>query len=307
MIIINQSSFLIRAILFFLISTNSVFSKVWINPDQKFIPVNGGNTIQPDIERRCAEDYLEPHEAVERLHWALKCGLISQKVLNENVGKERPIYPVFHYPGQNPIIIRTPKSRGMPCLAELNGNRVFDGEISRAFCTASCYTPDQRILFENAEFEIIDAFLNMETSIVTVSRNSTLEKINFTTSPVRSFTEELTETNHKILHIQTSSGANLKVTLNHPLVTSTGHMKEARALRVGDSLLLHTGIPDLIIDIDEIDYFGKVYNVDPKTDHFLEKIVVAEGLLNGSSWYQNDGVMHLNRVVFRESILAEKI
>lgn len=98
------------------------------------------------------------------------------------------------------------------------------------------------------------------------------------------------------------SGGKLSVTLNHPLVDGEGYMKKAEEFKIGDKLVLANGKKDKIVQINVVDFFGKVYNVAPKSNNSQENIVVAKGYLNGSHKFQTGEVTDYMRYSERKDI-----
>ena len=116
------------------------------------------------------------------------------------------------------------------------------------------------------------------------------------------FVSELLDTKHDVRTFHLASGGKLTVTDGHPIVDGNGYMREASYFKVGDSFVRTDGHADRIQRIDNKQYNGKVYNILPFTQSLLGNIVVAEGYLNGSAYYQNDGVGYLNQKLLRKTL-----
>lgn len=168
-----------------------------------------------------------------------------------------------------------------------------------AMCVSGCYTPDQRLVFKDGYQEIAQAMDSENLQIETLTEDSTLEHPKFQITELQAFTVDIAPSLQTIIDFETLSGKKLSVTPNHALLGADGKMREASSFRVGDCLVQVDGSDDPILKIQERSYFGKVYNVHPKSGKKLENIVVAEGLLSGSVYYQNDGIKDLNRALFR--------
>jgi hypothetical protein len=94
----------------------------------------------------------------------------------------------------------------------------------------------------------------------------------------------------------------LRITPNHPLLSNDGNVRQASEFKVGDLLVRADGTSDQIVSIEKEKYFGKVYNLDPNSKSLLGKLILAEGYVNGSSYYQNQELSKLNRILLRENL-----
>jgi hypothetical protein len=287
------------------------------------VPLNLGK-----IKDRCEEDNLSGPEAWERLQWLKNChrGLLvatynsingddgtsdEQKIAtiegewfyvggDRNKPKARPNYLTFGTATyENPLNWFAPRSATALC-SEFPANYQVLGE-----CTASCYEPDQRILFSEGEMPIEEALDKLQDQVMTLSDDATLDFVNLQSRRVKHYTRSATPTKHQILTIRSQSGGELKVTKNHPLLTAEGLMKEAGDFKVGDRLVQVDGQTDAIVAISEKEYFGRVFNIQPEADSEPGQIVVAQGFLSGSSWYQNDGYDFINRLILRRNVPLE--
>lgn len=279
------------------------------------------------IKERCENDSLSPVEAKGRFDWLVKNhkGLLvayynetleddgssdNDKVSslesewfyiggNRSKPKPRPNYLTF-----GNTAYENPANWFAPSVASAAFLDFPSGYIALGECTSSCYTPDQKILFSQGEVAIKDALDTLADDVFTLNDGATRESFGFETRKIHHYTRSATETQHKILTITTEQGGQLKVTLNHPLLRADGTMVEAADLKVGDKLIKVDGQDDQIESIAESDFFGRVYNLQPDSTSNEGQIVIAQGFLSGSSWFQNDGLDTLNRVVLRRSIPA---
>ena len=261
------------------------------------------------IEQRCEDDSLTIAMAIGRNDWSKKCEHISHRTwdynMNDDYGKQRarPFYPSYYVPNDFDDWWRAPTKKTTACSRPAK----FSAMIH---CRASCYTPDQKLLFPEGELTIFDAFTRRVSKIVTLDDAASLDNLVYTTRPVDAYSESVRDVLHEILVVKTETGGELKVTPNHPLMVSTGHMRTADNMSVGDELIAEDGSFDSITSIESIEFYGKVYNVRP--DSFGEEgvslngqIVVAQGYLSGSMYYQNTGANHVNRLILRDSLPEE--
>lgn len=262
---------------------------------------------------RCisSKDSLEAHEAIERREWAIKCfptqrGPIyyNKQMMNlEGVLSEG--YPTLLFVDDagmvsNPSNWFAPKDRNAQCNFPA-------GYVIVGYCAAGCYTPEQVLLFDNGYRSIAEAKHEDIKSIRTLSADSSMDSLDFITSPIDYFITDLVEGKHDILFFQMKSGGELRVTTNHPIVDSKGRMRSADTLKIGESLVLLTGEFDPITKITPEEHYGRVYNLEVKGNNLLEKVVVAQGYLNGSVYYQNEGLKDLNRMIFRANVIPNKL
>jgi hypothetical protein len=273
-------------------------------------------SAQVPNEGRCASDQLYSNTvANERIEWALRCGHITaqqawsyRNEFDVAAGMPKPktlyTYPLFGW--LYPDIYRTvvwvaPTDRNAQCPLPYNGTY---GGYARVVseCLVGCYTPEQKLRFSTGEVTIQDAEENDRTDIVTLSAVASMERLSFQTGQVASYTVDIVDAEQTILNIRTRSGGHLRVTTNHPIVDSSGVMKQADEFLEGDELIREDGSLDPIVSIEKELFYGKTYNLKPDTYDALTNIVVAQGFLNGSGRYQDKTVTEGNRALLRRNI-----
>lgn len=217
--------------------------------------------------------------------------------------KLRPEYPTFGDEGNiysltndqlwphptNPndcTLYRTPSGTDPSPIFFVNG-----------FCTASCYAPDQELLFPDGKSRIVDAVAQMKPEVITLTADSSLESFSLQTSPTHSYTAEVRDSTHKILEFTMASGGKLRVTTEHPMINGEGRLVQAQTLKVGDQMIRQDGAFDAIVSVVQTQHVGKVYNLQPDTAERTSHIMVAQGYLVGSSRFQNDEVEYTNRII----------
>ncbi|MBF0361643.1 MAG: hypothetical protein HQK49_11565 [Oligoflexia bacterium] len=254
------------------------------------------------IPERCSEDSLSAEESIERLHWANRCGYLTARYLdfclNDDNGsvRARPMYPSFISSDFSKAWVQAPKNRNSECIIP-DAFKV----VQPIFCISSCYTPDQKILFaSNKNISIIDAYNSNFPTVMVAKDSSTIGNILLEEIPIKFFTKEAIDTNNQIIKFTTESTKTIKVTSNHPLIDGDGYLKEANNFKISDYLLNEHGQKEKIIDISHFNHFGKVYNILPESKNISNHILVAGGLLSGSAYFQNDGVIYLNRKLLRD-------
>jgi hypothetical protein len=228
----------------------------------------------------------------------------------------KPLYPTF---GTNADISKSTQLFPNPNYArgdcrlftDKAATNVADTNLSgffvNGYCTANCYTPDQKIAFARGEETILDAVTALRTGVTTLAPTSTLERIQLKTDDVAAYTRDLHDGTSVIIEIRTASGGELRVTDKHPVLEGTGRIMEARSLKVGNKLIKADGSLDRIVSVVKSSYFGKVYNLKPKSANRVSNLLIAQGFLVGSSRYQSEDVDYLNRIVLGRSIPAHVI
>lgn len=274
------------------------------------------------VGKRCGSDSLDKSQALARVDWVFRCAeqqtrdyykelgynrddpyedvvfeLRSAWVLNaRGKPKPRPGYPTFTTPDLKRGW-KAPINNDPHCKV-----KVPAGFEIGAVCLSSCYTPEEKLLYSSGFVPIVEAFQERLQDIMVVSDQSSIDGISLQPSKVKLYVDSLRETEHKVLVFTMESNGVLQVTPNHPLVDGSGYIREAQDLVVGNYLIKKDGHQDMIKSIETIDYFGKVYNVEPDADSLKGNLVVAEGYLSGSNWYQNDGYGNIDKRILRESI-----
>ncbi len=260
-----------------------------------------------DVATRCEQDSLSPEEARQRLQWALNCkvlpkGLIVKMMVEYNDDGEaipisNPYYPIFL--DKDSVLRLEFKALWKPNLASC---AVPPNIAYATSCRSSCYTPEQMLSTAEGEQEIAQAQAERTPVIKTLDTASSSDEIVLKDSEVGSYVRSLTDTFHDIRHFYTASGNEIRVTTNHPLVRGDGMMVTADTLKVGDSLMSVDSGADEIVGIMPEEFYGKVYNVEPKSLKASSNVVVVQGFLNGSARFQNTFSNLLGRYSLRDSI-----
>jgi hypothetical protein len=178
-----------------------------------------------------------------------------------------------------------------------------------AICVSSCATPEEQVIAQQAANDkltgvtFIQALTKNYQFVGTLQSHSGMSAKLLQKTKVDQWVTELLDTEHQILEFHMKSGGMLKLTPNHPLVGDDAKLHEAADFKIGDHLIKLGGDRDQIMSISQIPYFGKVYNVFVKSSDPIKNIIVTNGYLNGTAFYQNEGVKQMNRVVFRQRLV----
>ena len=278
------------------------------------------------VAKRCNHDSLSVAQAEGRYKWMVKCQddvpmlkeflkeFENVKVSNTDektrkatewslTGKGRKLYPTFMNRATKPEKVwKAPTSAEGSCV-------VPETVYIAAVCVASCATPEQEILSQldrkdkMKNYSFLEALSNNHASVGTLASNSSMSNKKLKATKVDQWVTELVDSEHQILNFKMRSGGTLRITTNHPLVSSDGTMKTAEDFKVGDLVVKLGGELDEVIEIVPEVYFGKVYNLFVKSNALHHNIVVTNGYLNGTAFYQNEGAKHLNKSLLRKKVI----
>jgi hypothetical protein len=206
-----------------------------------------------------------------------------------------PVYYDFIFAGTWDV----PDGAGTNCLL------LPTSAVHAGLCIAGCYEGSTPLRFADGDLGIRAALDASKVDLVTLSETATLDNLQFSKNRVENYTVDKFEAWQTIYTFTMRSGGVLRVTSEHPLLTSDGVMRQAQGLRIGDELVRADGSPDPIRSVDVEKFFGKVYNVKPVTLDYTSNIVIAGGYLNGSQRYQNEFLDTINSLILRRA-LAEQ-
>lgn len=274
-------------------------------------------TCRDFVPYRCSHDSLSVDEAKARLQWMEKCrkeipaveqfltdlkDSIRGSGENERmVYKRRYVYATFMDSETDKPWI-APKKVSAACKAPSTA-------FIAAVCVASCATPEQQILGQSeangklAYVPFQEAWQKNFQFVATLASQSNMSSKYVQKTKVDSWVTELVDSEHEIIEFRMKSGGLLRLTPNHPVVTDQGTIKTAEEFKVGENLVKHGGERDPIVSLNRITYQGKVYNVFVKSSEIHKNIVLTNGYLNGTAYFQNDGAQFLNRRLLRDRLL----
>ena len=282
----------------------------------------------PEKGTRCTHDSLDPWQAIDRMIWVAKCvhqegdtdpnwadikkyswQSVSKLLVGFNHSNRSEFLRLR--PGYYTFIKQKQDSSGKYLadggwIAPLDPDAScqLPGLVAVADCISSCYTPEQELLFPDGYKPIVEAVEKRFKKIVTLSNDATLDSPTLMENYVESYSEELSaDVKNNVIEFELEDGRSIKVTENHPLLNAEGKMLQASEFKQGDSLVDVSGDLIRINKLSSSLYTGKVYNVKPVSkfkdgDLVLNsQIVVVNGILSGSSYFQNDGYKYLNDAI----------
>lgn len=273
------------------------------------------NHCRDYVARRCSQDSLNNTQARGRYQWMEKCAPTVPVIadfletfkdvvangLSIDEGTRR-LYATFMNRTTNPE---------KPWIAPTTVSASCDVPASvyvASVCVSSCATPEQQILTDiklekkMKYVPFIDALVANTQNVATLSKESSMNSHKLERTQVEQWITELMDTDHVILEFRMKSGRSLRLTPNHPVLAQDGSMKLAESFKAGDHLVQLGGKLDEIKSITSINYHGKVYNVFVKSSEPLKNVVVTNGYLNGTAFYQNEGAVHLNRQLLKKKL-----
>lgn len=271
------------------------------------------------VARRCSQDSLSNKSAHGRIAWMRKCSDAIPEIAeflqkfddvernNLSIdGEKRILYPTFMDHASSP------EKPWIAPVKESADCTIPEQSYIAAVCVSSCATPEQQILIEakdqlekrkNLVYTPFIEALTSNVQKVATLKGSSMNSQQVRASKVDQWVTEMMDTEHHILKFTMASGGVLKLTLNHPVLTEEGEMKSAELFKVGDNMVMLGGQLDPIVSIEPVIHFGKVYNVFVKSADPKHNIVVTNGYLNGSAFFQNEGAQYLNKKVLRGRLI----
>jgi hypothetical protein len=177
--------------------------------------------------------------------------------------------------------------------------------VNAGLCVSGCYVEGTPLQFADGPIGIKVALDHGKADLVTLAPTATLDNLDYVTNKVARYSKDLVEEWQEIYSLSTKSGGALRVTSEHPLLTSDGTIRQAKSLQVGDNLVRADGVFDPIVGIEINNVFTKVYNVKPVTTDYTSNIVIAGGYLNGSQRYQNEFLDMINSMILRRTLGAQ--
>jgi len=258
---------------------------------------------------------LGPAQATARYNWAIACHnnpppsspghsyaayqwLTDQSVTDYNAAANASfrdrMYPIY-FNFVFGTIWNAPDDATQPCTLRP------DAANNAGLCVSGCYLEGTPLQFADGPVGIKSALDHGRTDLVTLTPTATLDNLQFETNKVERYTTDLVPDWQVIFTLTMRSGGSLRVTNEHPLLTSDGVIHQAQGLKVGNELVLASGKPDPIVSIRADKVFTKVYNVKPVTTDYTSNIVVAGGYLNGSVRYQNEFLDAINSLILRRA------
>jgi hypothetical protein len=275
------------------------------------------------VSYNCSKDSLDDSESLGRYKWMVKCqdqipavkeflGKFTDVGITIRNGKvkidddsNRILYPTFVNRATKPEKIWiAPKLESASCSVPAT---IYITAVCEA--DADCATPEQQILASpqskgNSKYTtFIEALTRNYSYVSTLKTNSDINSNRIEKIAVDKWVTTPVDADHDIIVFKMKSGGSLKVTPNHPLLASDGLIKAARDFKVGDHLVVVGGKLDPIISLDHMNHYGKVYNLLVKSSDLKKNIVITNGYLNGTAFFQNKGAENMNRQIFKNKMI----
>ncbi len=271
------------------------------------------------VPHRCSQDPLDEQEAYGRLRWMLNCRNrvpVIDEFLKEFADyirgegesavmkyKGDPIYATFiERKGGREKVWHAPRWANSSC-------RVPATVSIAAICNADCATAEQTVLGQRVKggrlqyVPIVDAWADQFQFVATLGGQKSMSSKLVQRTRVDRWVAESADSIHEIIELTMQSGGQLRVTEGHPLLSPEGRMRRSGDFKVGDSLVRQGGALDPIVAIRRVSYQGKVYNVFVHSSEPSKNVIITNGYLNGSGFFQAEGVKYLNRQILRGEFL----
>jgi hypothetical protein len=283
-------------------------------------------------EGRCLESgnfASNNSEAKLMADWAMKCKLISLKQyknLLEEIKEDGSVGPAD--PASFPLIakniindqgkedwayIAVPKDPNAPCES-VNGS---DGELLKdasgvpvwgykGGCRAiGCYSPEQKIAFEDGYLSIGNAEKLKKTGVLVLDKNSTLENFQYKSAPVQKYRKDLLPQRQEIYTFKTAANKTIRITPTHPMLLDDGFLWAAKKIKEGQSFVNADGTFDKIVRATKELELVETVNIQPVSKQFSENLLLVEGLVTGSLRYQDEYAKYLNRLALRDMFASK--
>jgi intein/homing endonuclease len=157
------------------------------------------------------------------------------------------------------------------------------------------------------DLPIAEALRSNEVAIKTLDEDSSLEGLKYKEGKVSMYIKSIISGKHEIMKIATETGKEIKVTLEHPLVNENGAFVEAGAVEVGSYLMNEFGEAEKVVSVEKTEIEGKVYNLETEGQKMTDKVIAAQGLLNGDVRVQNSKAAKLNQVLLRTNLIPQEL
>jgi PKD repeat protein len=265
---------------------------------------------QDIVAQRCSEEFLSPSEVRGRYDWMMKCQLQSPGIQKFFIDFPWSIDLRRHYvsfsthagPGSADKLWRAPVDAGAPCALPRE-------TTVTAVCSSSGALSSEEILsqgpqdkdFKNISF--IDA-LNANTPFVAaVNSGHSATDLGLARTKVETWATNRAKDRQEMIVFHMKSGRTLRVTANHALVSSNGRVYSAYEFRAGDRLIRSNGTLETITKIEAGADFTKVYNVFVDSARAQRNVVVTNGFLVGTDYFQTTRQSSINRALFRQNLI----
>jgi hypothetical protein len=294
---------------------NNFFTSTFAADLQTFV---GAKEYRENTPSRAFSGNGFDYEVNASYSWAIFGAFFGYNVFQETSGptvnfwkwsmtqqRSQPLYPTFASDpnGTGTQLYPHPTLANCNLYTDPNGIHQWPSANNfylYAYCTADCYTPDQRLRFGSGDVNILDAFEAGRDDVVTLAPDATLDDPRTQVSRVQSYTAAIRDAEQPIYKLTTASGGSLSVTGGHPVLIRKGRdgrLIQAERLREGDHLVGADGMPDPITRVEKTTSFGKVYNIIPRATERVSNLLIAQGFLVGSARFESDDLRYMNRAL----------
>jgi hypothetical protein len=229
-------------------------------------------------------------------------------------------YPVF-----------TPEN--VPCTDDSNKGPIRMGYSDIVLCAAGCFHGDTQIAFlddaitekpyapillsELTSFvkwiEIFSAYTqkdDVKRRVMTLSQEATIDNLSFDASDIDYWITDRIPQRQTMIRLETESGVTLLVSENHPMLAADGRVIDASFIPVDMELVNAEGFADKVTVAEKTSFFGKVYNLDTKSQNFSDKFILASdgkngALVSGTHYFQDAGTSLLNSIVLWNKVASQ--
>lgn len=167
---------------------------------------------------------------------------------------------------------------------------------------SDCFADMHKVLFTTGYITLKNAAYEIPAhTLVTVASNATLERMTYSTVPLENIVLDSRAT-VELVYLKGQSGGFLAVTPAHPVMNHEGRLLQARDFKVGDSMIRLNGKADRLVEVRNFMYKGSTRNVVPRSDMLTSNLIIAEGYITGSYWYETVGQRFMGQQILRQSL-----
>lgn len=268
------------------------------------------------VPHSCSQEPLSEESANNRYQWMYKCQdqipMLKDFLDTFDVSRGRRDHMTYHGMIIYALFMDKAYKPERVWKAPVNANascKIPSTVYISAVCQVDCAAPEQMIMSQSSDNSKLQyskyeqAWMQKFKYVASLKESSGLNAKRVVRAQVESWMGgEQKASAHQILVFTMKSGSQLRLTPTHTLIATDGSAKAAQDFKVGDSLVKLGGTQDEIVSIVPDILQGKVYNLYVKSNVPENNIVVINGYLNGTAFFQSEGVEYLNRQLLRVNL-----
>ena len=179
-----------------------------------------------------------------------------------------------------------------------------DADKLLSWCPCGCFAPDTLInvfsemgFLERKEMASDLVFGKQDYLVTHLSDESSLDSFSYEASPIRLKTHG--KEFKKVYVVKPYGKSSITLTERHPVLLSTGVMKQIKDVTLKDMLVLSSGEPVKIEKIERIPFKQEVVNFSLETEKNKEHLIFANDIVVGDQYWQASLENLMNKVLLR--------